>query len=179
VPLSDFAVLAVLVDGAGVRHGIVKLGGLDEPAEPSEEPAEPKEADGCTDWTCDDDCGLVAPRLVDGVVTPGLDVPDEPGWLGVVSLVVGAGLVDVGGAGLDDVGGAGLDDVGGAGLVLDPPGFGLVLTGGELLTSWHFVAAGELALWLGVDAGAPEPDGNCEAPLVACCWPEPPPPWPD
>lgn len=169
----------MLTDGDGDGHGSVKGGGLDDPAVPIEaaDPAELVDADGATDWACVDACGLLAPRLVDEPVTAGLAVPDEPGWVGEVSLDVGAGLVDVG-TGLVEVTGGELLVTGGGELLPDPPGFGLVLTGGELPTEWHFVAAGELAVPLEVFAGAPEPVGNCEAPLEAGCWPVPPPDWP-
>jgi hypothetical protein len=128
----------VLIDGVGDTHGNGNAGGLDDPAVPIEpaDPAEPPEfaePDGATDWTCVDACGLLTGRLVDESVTPGLAVPDEPGWLGEVSLAVGDGLVEVG-TGLVEVTGGELLPVTGGGELLDPPGFGLVLAGGELPT---------------------------------------------
>src|SRR5262249_16542832 len=156
---SEWAVLALLLDADGDRHGngSAPPGGLDEPTY----------ADGCDAGTRSVGCGLVSARLVDEWATATLDVADEPGWLGEGSLDDGAGLVGVGVGGLDVVGG-GLLLVTGGGELVGGPGFGLVLTGGELLTAWHFFAAGELELWLGVYPPEPEEDGNCEAPLDAC-----------
>jgi len=168
--LRGCAAPAVLFEADGDAHGIGNppLAGLGELAC----------ADGCDAGTGIVGRGLVCARLAADWAAAGLDVPEEPGWPGEVSLEVGAGLADVDVAGLLDVG-AGLVLVTGGDELPDGPGFGLLLPGGELLTSWHFFAAGELAPWRGVYAGVPEPDGYCAAPLEACCRPGPPPPLPD
>jgi len=80
---------------------------------------------------------LEAPGLAE--VLAGAPVVPELGWLGVVSLVVGDGDVEVDGDGLVVVGvGVGLVVVGTE--LFEVPGVGVALAVGETLR-WHLVAA--------------------------------------